>query len=157
MTTIIGVFDETYSEQAINALHRAGFNDDAIHILRGTQRDQSDQSNTSSDSGEPVTPADRSDGVVVPVAAGAFGSANLSLNPLAAVALGGAMTGGDDLGGDVFRPFNIPDDSLRFYQDSLKNGGTVIVVTTDDDHAAQARTIFTNSNASNVSEPTARH
>lgn len=137
MGTLIGIFEAQNVDKVLNALHRNGFGDETIKVLDKNRQYRD------------ATPVEGNPGLIAPVTAGQFGSAQIAINPLAALSLGASAT--NDLGNSL-NGIGITDEETRVYQDAIKNGGTVIVIQADNDKIAQARPIFEDANGSSIAE-----
>ena len=128
METVIGIFDENYVDDAIQALYDDGFDKSQVKVVDRTRA---------------------VDGPTVGIA-GLAGEGTLGSNAPVPMVAYDVNAFGSDLK-SVGR-----GDAKEFYSTAIQNGATVILVKVKDEEADEVRQIMRKAHASNVTEPTAQ-
>lgn len=153
-TAVVGLFrDATEAEAAIHSLENSGFQREDISLVRqdGITSAPADHGTSGTATGAAIGGAAGAVLGIVALAIPGIGPI-LALGPLAAALTGagvGAATGGM-LG--ALSDMGIPEHESRYYEDAIREGGSLVVVHAGADTAEKAQSVLDRHGALDVHE-----
>lgn len=154
--TVVGLFrDHTEAEAAIYSLENDGFQRDNVSLVRhdgsGLATGEGNHSASATTTGAAIGGAAGAVLGLVALAIPGIGPV-LALGPLAAALTGagvGAATGGM-LG--ALSDMGVPEHESRYYEDAIRQGGSLVVVRAGEDTAERAQAVLDRHGAVGVHE-----